>query len=598
MSNLRKYQTDLIKEARDNLKIHKSILIQGATGMGKTVLSSFMLKTLSEQNKRGLFLCHRRELIKQTSDSFSEFKINHEIIANGYKFTPDNPIQICSVGYLVNKLHLIKTPDFIIWDECHHIAASTWSKIFNYFPDAHNIGLTATPQRLDGKGLGKFFNTMIQAPSMRELINQGYLSDFDIYAPSQPYLNGVKTKHGDYDLGQLDKAINRPIITGCAVKHYKNICSDKKAIVFCVSISHSQNIVQKFNDEGVKAAHIDGDMTNKQRDYLIDSFKNGDLMVLSNVDIVGEGFDLPAIEAAILLRPTQSLTLFLQQVGRALRKSNGKTKAIILDHAGNTLMHGMPDLEHIWNLDSSFIKKNRITNKPSNYKTCPDCNLIVNKYKEKCDCGFFFKKIKDINQIDGDLIKVSLYEPFKEIVKRTYNNFTKDDKTNCWNWNLTTRGNSLRICYRDKFSKKKYVYNPKKITYSNHNNIDIKSLDHHPINNSCNNKSCVNPEHLIKDIVGGLLKRRIQNGEIKRQNPSKSSKAKYGDYFRPVITKQNTTKRQNKISLTNIETKEIIIFDSQVCVQKFLSFSKYIFMRNKDTNKPYKGYLIKSYLPF
>jgi len=660
--NLRPYQIELIKNARYILKSNKSLIIQGSTGMGKTVLASFMLKALAEQNKRGLFICHRRELIEQASKSFNDFNINHAIIGTGYKKDLENPIQICSALSLFNKLDLIKKPDFIIWDECHHIASSTWSKIFNYFPNAHHIGLTATPQRLDGKGLGKFFEKMIQAPPMRELINQGYLSDFDIYAPSTIDLEGVASKNGDYDQEQLGKVVNKPTITGCAIEHYKKICNNKKAIVFCVSINHSLEVVKKFNDAGIKAAHIDGQMTNKQRDELINKFQDRELKILSNVDIVGEGFDLPAIEAAILLRPTQSLTLYLQQVGRALRRSQGKDKAIILDHAGNSLRHKMPDFENIWDLNYDVMKNKKEVKKVISYKSCPECNLVVNKSRAECDCGYSFTKNREINQIDGKLNllnkkvtlpklensqvievillynkgmrttdiahKMNIHKStiqaitagvsWKEISSahlinkeewairnldlRIEQGYDLDPNNNCWIWkkNITKKGKMSIKLQGKSLNLKNYIFEREFGSFSS------KEV----IVNKCSTHKCINPLHLEAVSYSERSKRTAKL--LKSKNPNYFiDKGKKGNEFLRKKLGNDAYKtlkasalekaqkiQQKMVSLINIDTNEKINFNSITDAATYLNCFNSTIFRKVDTDKPYKGYLIKSYLPF
>ena len=671
MAELRDYQKDLIDEARLRLRTCKTVLIQGSTGMGKTVLSSFMLKSLAEQNKRGLFICHRRELIKQTSNSFNEFNIDHAIIATSYKSELNKPIQICSVGSLANKVHLIKSPDFIIWDECHHLAASTWSKIFNYFPDALHVGLTATPQRLDGKGLGEFFEKMVQAIPMKELINQGYLSDFDIYAPSQPDLSGVKSKSGDYVPEALDKAVNKPTITGCAIEHYKKICSGKKAVVFCASVNHSLNVVQKFNDNGIEAAHVDGKMTNKQRDTLIDRFKSGDLKILSNVDIVGEGFDLPAIEVAILLRPTQSLTLYLQQVGRALRKAKGKDKAIILDHAGNSLNHGVPDSNYTWSLDNDFIEGPKEARKVSNDKSCPKCSLVVTKARVECDCGYNFRKINLIESKEGSLHLInkefsgcvnSKLSP-EDIGKfiRLYNQGYKPSDAIVEVWNIdkanrkalknrgcitsdiilgkTWKDHPIRPISRDDWLDKN-------LNYRFHNSYDInedgcfitkfrvtpsghiqlkynnKTLSckkysyeskYHKLEKSetllatCGRKDCVNPDHftVISNSERAILESKKRTKEEKRKAAMKGVESllrKYGQEgvkeFREKGLKKAQALKRISYDIEEIKSGVKRRFDSAGDAAKYIGCVDVTVAKYSKFGKPYKGYLIKSYLPF
>lgn len=408
MFHLRPYQEDIIEQVRANFKSgNKSVLIQLATGGGKTALTANMLSLATRKDKVCWFIVHRRELIKQTMNAFSTIGMkNYGVVSSGFIHSKAHPIQICSVQTLINRFKIMPPPDLIAWDECHHCSAGSYSKIYNHFPKAFHIGLSATPQRLDGTGLIKYFKTMVNGPSMESLINDGYLSNYEIYAPGGMNTSNVHIKMGDFVKSELNKIADRPSITGDAIKHYLKLANGKRAVVFCVSVEHSKHVVQNFRQAGISAEHVDGETPTEERDIAIRRFKDGEIKVLSNVELFGEGFDLPAIEAAILLRPTNSLGLYLQQVGRALRMSEGKERAIILDHAGNCERHGLPDEDRVWNLEGQEKRKG---DKPvSSVKVCPQCFAAQRVGLQSCSyCGYLFEKqSREVAHVEGDLVKV------------------------------------------------------------------------------------------------------------------------------------------------------------------------------------------------
>ncbi len=322
---LRDYQRQIVDEARSSFRARtRAVLIHLATGGGKTVLGSFMVDGSS---KRGLicwWLVHRRELASQASKTFYEMGIDHGMIAGGRSTDIGQRVQIGSIQTVARRLDDLPAPDLIVFDEAHHLGAAQWQQVYDRFPDAIKVGLTATPWRLDGKGLGNWFETMIQGPSVGELIDQGSLSTYRLFAPSTPDVSAVKSAMGDFKNRDLAAVMDKPAITGDAVSHYLQLARGKRAVAFAVSIEHSRHVVAQFIAAGIPAAHVDGKMHHATRDAIVASFVAGDILLLSNCDLLGEGFDVPAIEAAILLRPTQSLSLHLQQMGRALRPFPGK----------------------------------------------------------------------------------------------------------------------------------------------------------------------------------------------------------------------------------------------------------------------------------
>lgn len=346
--SLRDYQLAMLLAALDLMRQgHRRVLIQAPTGAGKTVLSAAMLGATSAPSQ---FIVHRKELIRQTSVTFAESGIEHGFVAAGWP-VERREVMLAGVQTLANRLHLVVPPEMIVLDEAHHATAATWNRVLSAYPDAWIVGLTATPQRLDGRGLDDHFDALVLGPSVAWLIEQGWLSPFTYYAPDRPDLSGVATVAGDFARGAAATVMDRPKLIGDIVEHYLSLAAGRQGIGFAASREHSRRIVDAFQGSGIRAAHIDGSMSDRERDRLVEAFRAGDVQLLSNVDLFGEGFDVPGIVYCGLWRPTQSLALHLQQCGRALRPMAGKAEAIICDHAANAFRHGLPDDERDWSLE-------------------------------------------------------------------------------------------------------------------------------------------------------------------------------------------------------------------------------------------------------
>ena len=406
---LRPYQNKMIEETRAYFQRgYRCVLNQAPTGAGKTLLTASMLRTAQSRSIPSIFICHRRELIKQTHLAFNDMNIHHGIIGAGFPFSGRPMVTIASIQTLKNKLHRIRTPGLVVFDECHHQSAKSWDTVYKAFPDAYIIGLTATPQRLDGSGLGKYYPVMVQGPSVQELIDQGYLSPYKIFAPANVDISKVHTRMGDFVTSELASAIDKPTITGDAIKEYQKYANGKRAIVRGVSIEHSKHIAKQFNDAGIPASHVDGTTHHEIRDAVMESFRRGDTLILSNVDLFSEGLDVPAVECVIDLRPTKSLILWLQFCGRALRPMSGKT-AIIIDHAGNCQRHGLPCDDREWDLEGRD-KKAKEDNGPM-IRLCPQCFFACNSWRKECpECKHqFVAQPREVDHKDGELTEIDVH---------------------------------------------------------------------------------------------------------------------------------------------------------------------------------------------
>lgn len=407
---LRDYQGTLVERTRANFIVGKrSQLLVLPTGGGKTVCFSYMSGAARSKGLTVWILAHRVELLEQISKTLRDFGIAHGMIAPGYIGDRRQQVQVASVFTLARRLDRYEPPDLIIVDEAHHaIGKSTWGTVIKAFPKAKLLGVTATPIRLSGEGLGDLFECMVQGPTVADLIQRKALSPYRLFAPAGVDLSGVHSKMGDFVRGELAQAMNKPSITGDAVSHYQKLARGKRAVAFCVSVEHAEHVAAQFREAGVPAASIDGGMDKVLRQQVLKSFTAGDLRVLTSCDLISEGFDVPAIEVAILLRPTQSLGLYLQQVGRALRTFPGKAEAIILDHAGNVNRHGLPDDDRVWTLEGKLKKR---ASKPSevSVKTCPKCFATVASAATHCLCGHEFEvKAREIEHVDGSLEEVDV----------------------------------------------------------------------------------------------------------------------------------------------------------------------------------------------
>lgn len=357
---LRSYQSiDVVRMRRAYAAGADRLCYVLPTGGGKTITFAFIVASATRRGRRVLILGHRQEIIEQISSALVDMGVHHGIIAPSHPAT-HWPVQIASVAAFSRRLDPAAPPlfDLIVIDECHHATAASWRTILASYPSAKVLGVTATPARLDGAGMGDIFERMIIGPDVSTLTRNGYLVPATFFTPLRlPDLSDVRTRAGDYAVDQLSAKMSERSLIQRMVEDYKERCSGLSAVAFGVDRAHSEKMASALQDAGLRAAYVDGETGRDRRRKMIAALGTGELDVLCNCSLISEGVDVPAIGAAILLRPTKSLTLFLQQVGRALRPSAGKSRAIILDHAGNCLQHGLPETPRQWSLLAEKSRK-------------------------------------------------------------------------------------------------------------------------------------------------------------------------------------------------------------------------------------------------
>lgn len=404
---LRPYQTEAVGDVRTAFaQGRRSPLLVSPTGSGKTVLFSYIAQGAASKGNRINILSHRQELIRQISKTLDSFSVPHGIIAAGTTPHLEFSTQISSVQSLARRLDQVPIPDLIIADEAHHCTTKTYATIFARWPHVKRLGVTATPARLDGRGLGDLFDEMILGPTVSELIAGNFLARPVYYAPPSVDTGDLDIVGGDFNRAQMEHLMDRPKITGDAVEHYRKICDGVPAIAFCTSIKHAESVAAQFVAAGYRATTIDGEMTPEERIDRISGLGDGRYQILSSVDLIGEGVDVPIVTAAILLRPTQSLALHHQQVGRVLRIFPGKTRAYVIDHAGNTLRHGMVEEPQAWSLDSK--RRGSQQNTPLSNRQCPRCYCYHASAPICPQCGHEYPiKSREISVVEGDLTELT-----------------------------------------------------------------------------------------------------------------------------------------------------------------------------------------------
>ena len=399
-------------------KVAPAVCLVAPTGAGKTVVFAAVCASAVAKGKRVLILAHRRELVRQAGEKLAAAGVAFAVLAPGHAYDPDCLVQVASVQFLASVLK--KDPsdpratgyDLVIPDECHHAVSHGYRAIFDANRRGAVLGVTATPERLDGRGLGRRasgpFAALVLGPTVAQLQDAGHLCRARVYAPpgGGPDLRGVRRVAGDYGAGQLAEVMGKPQLVGDAVEHYRRHADGLPALAFCASVAHAKAVAEAFRAAGYRAAAADGSMRAADRDAAIGGLSNGSVQVLACCDLVSEGLDVPGVACVVLLRPTASLCLHVQQVGRGLRPAPGKPFLVVLDHAGNTGRHGLPDEAHTWSLEGRTVR-NRTAPAVSQ---CPSCYALHRPGPVCPACDFAYPKTvagrsRVLRQVGGDLVE-------------------------------------------------------------------------------------------------------------------------------------------------------------------------------------------------
>jgi len=339
---LRPYQLDGVADVRKSLAVGPTLLVS-PTGAGKTDMAA----VIAEGYRSVLFVAHRRELLSQAAVPMGAHVVRMSI-QSALRYGP-------------------KETQCLIIDEAHRSRANTYQLLIEKYATATRLGLTATPLRTDGQGLCDAFSQLVRVSSMKELVASGHLVPYIPFGPSDEALahlarlKTMKKRRGEFDLSALAELVNTPRLVGQVVSEYQEKARDRRAIVFGVNVEHSMALEKVFLQRNIRAVHIDGRASLKDRDAALAKVASGEIEVLCNVNLFTEGWDCPAISCVIMARPTASLTLYLQCVGRGMRPdlSSGKSDLLILDHAGNMARHGMPDEDREWSLETREQRERR-----------------------------------------------------------------------------------------------------------------------------------------------------------------------------------------------------------------------------------------------
>lgn len=378
MSKLRPYQDDILNAVRQAYREgYRRPCVVLPCGGGKSCITAEIARQATNKGNRVLFLVHRRELVDQIRNTFYGWGVD---------------LSLCRVEMVqtaCRRLNRMPEPRLIITDENHHCLASSYRKIYDAYPQAQCLGVTATPVRLNGGGLGDVNDTLVVGVTAKWLIEHHFLAPYDYFAPPVADLSGLHTKRGEFVTAEVVSSLDKSTIYGDVVGYYKKLAAGRKAVCYCASVRHSEEMAARFSAAGIPAAHIDGKTDKYTRNRIIQRFRDGQLQILCNVDLISEGFDVPDCSCAILLRPTQSLTLFIQQSMRCMRYQPDK-RAVIIDHVGNYARFGMPDDDREWSLEPK--KKKHMVSGDEQVRQCPECFFTFPAAMVCPHCGYVFPK--------------------------------------------------------------------------------------------------------------------------------------------------------------------------------------------------------------
>ena len=408
---LRPYQERAVHELRDAIRRHGSAVYVLPTGGGKTVVAGEVARLAHANGRRTLLLVHRRELVGQAVDTLTAYcpGVSVGVEAAGWPSMPWAALQVGMVQSIHRRSHDV-APDLVIVDEAHHARAATWEKVLGRWPGVPRLGLTATPERLDGKGLSSHFGALVLGPTIDELVADGYLAPTrTLRVPSGLALAGLRRdRHGEYRQEDVRERVTGEVIANAA-DAYMDYAAGKRAIFFGVHTEHSRQVCAELIARGIRAEHVDGTTSPARRDRVMQDFRDGAISVVGNCDLISEGFDAPGCDVVMMGAPTRSVTRYLQQAGRAMRPGPGKT-AMVLDLAGTSYELGLADEPRRWSLEDGEIREREDGGRrPSE---CPACHtLFYGRRCPGCKAVMDVKTLPEVEQVRSTLIEAKRGEP-------------------------------------------------------------------------------------------------------------------------------------------------------------------------------------------
>lgn len=393
MITLRDYQLRAVDAAVALVRAGKrKILLVAPTAAGKTVTFAEIVRRSAEKEKRCVIVAHRRELITQASNKLDAFGVEHGVILAGHKrWKPWEPIQVASIQTLTAREHTRpKSCDLIVYDEAHHTRSATSEALLKWYPNAVILGVTATPWRSDNRGLGEIFEESYVVATPKQLLSEGYLVPCTGFVFQSPNLDALKrTRGGDFKQDQLDELAKDVRLSGDVVAQWLGRAGGVRTVVFAVSVDHSLTLAEKFRAAGVKAEHLDGNTKLEERAEIIARLRSGETRVVTNVNVLTEGTDIPELECVVIARPTASTALYLQMVGRALRTHPGKTIARLHDHAGCVAAHGGPFEDRDYSLSADVERRKSSSGGTTEaWRVCKKCQRYNDEDTFTCiGCG-------------------------------------------------------------------------------------------------------------------------------------------------------------------------------------------------------------------
>ena len=373
---LRDYQEELVDGIKQSMSAgNHSIIVQSPPRSGKTVVMAHIAKSATDKNNKVLFFSHRKEINEQVYKTFENNNVNMDLVTIG------------GVQSLVRKLDKLDEPTIILIDEAHHSKASSYKKIIDYFPNAYKLLFTGTPVRLDGSGFDDIADDLILGKSVKWLQEHGRIALFKYYAPQLIDVSRLKKRAGEFTKQSVDDTM-KTVVFGDVIGHYEKLAKGKQAIVYTHSVEASENVSKAFNAAGYNSMAVSGKTPREARETAMRAFRNGDLKIMVNCELFTEGIDLPNVDVCIMLRPTQSLSLYLQFAMRALNPREGKT-AIIIDHVGNVERFGLPNQDREWSLQGIVKKKQTAKIGEPTVRVCEMCFATFWSKERICpECGY------------------------------------------------------------------------------------------------------------------------------------------------------------------------------------------------------------------